>query len=92
MKIHVVHTIHAFTATTGGTATCTYDLLHALNAQGKIQAEALVTAQQKQMGNGESWIRVMPNDEKTSFAIFLNLSLLIMNYPIPSRRVRGSFS
>ena len=43
MKIHVVHTINAFTATTGGTATCTYDLLKALNQRSDVQADILVT-------------------------------------------------
>ena len=73
MKIHVVHTIHAFTAATGGTATCTYDLLRAMNAQGGIQADVLVTAQSQQMGNGEAWIKAVPNDEKTSFAFSAHL-------------------
>lgn len=73
MKIHVVHTIHAFTAATGGTATCIYDLLCALNAQGRVQADVLVTEQHPQMGNGEAWIKAVPNDEKTSFSISVQL-------------------
>lgn len=73
MKIHVIHTIHAFTAATGGTVTCTYDLLRALNVQGPVQADALITDQQPLMGNGEEWIHVVPNDEKTSFAISSHL-------------------
>ena len=73
MSIYVIHTIHAFTAATGGTVTCTYDLLRALNTQGSVQADVLVTAQQPQTGNGEAWIQVVPNDEKTSFAFSAHL-------------------
>lgn len=72
--IKVVHTIHAFTATTGGTATCTYDLLCALNVCKDVCAEALVTStRQPLMGNGETWIVSVENDEKGAFCISRNL-------------------
>lgn len=74
MKIHVVHTINAFTATTGGTATCTYDLLKALNRQSDVRADIWVTKPaQPLMGNGEKWIKPVENDEKTPFGISANL-------------------
>lgn len=74
MKIHVVHTINAFTATTGGTATCTYDLLKALNKRNDVQAELIVTTPKEPlMGKGEEWIRTVANDEKTPFGISKNL-------------------
>ena len=74
MKIHVVHTINAFTATTGGTATCTYDLLKALNQRSDVQADILVTKPKEPlMGSGEEWIKAVENDEKTPFGISRNL-------------------
>ena len=74
MSIRVVHTIHAFTATTGGTATCTYDLLAALNKLKDVQAEMLVTLPyQPLMGHGEEWINTVKNDEKTRFGVSANL-------------------
>ena len=72
--IHVIHTIDAFTATSGGTSTCTYDLLCALNARPDVQAQILVTQPKTPlMGRGEDWIRTVENDEKTLFGISSNL-------------------
>lgn len=74
MKIHVIHTINAFTATSGGTSTCTYDLLKALNRHNDVQADILVTMPtQPLMGDGEEWIKAVENDEKTPFGISGNL-------------------
>ena len=74
--IKVVHTVHAFTAESGGTSTCTYDLLTALNNTG-IQANVIVTTPRKQdvplMGYGEKWIIPVENDEKTPFCISSHL-------------------
>ena len=72
--IKVIHTINAFTATTGGTATCVYDLLRALNDHGDIEADIVVTKpEQAIMGKGEPWIFSVENDEKTPFGISSNL-------------------
>ena len=72
--IKVIHTINAFTATTGGTATCVYDLLRALNDHGDIEADIVVTKpEQAIMGKGEPWIFSVENDEKTPFSISSNL-------------------
>lgn len=77
--IKVVHTINAFTATSGGTSTCTYDLLCALNSRNDMQAQILVTQPaQPLMGHGESWIRALANDEKTAFGISANLREALM--------------
>lgn len=74
MKIHVIHTINAFTATSGGTSTCTYDLLKALNTREDVQADILATTQKEPlMGDGEEWIKTVENDEKTPFGISGNL-------------------
>ena len=79
MKIHVVHTINAFTATSGGTSTCTYDLLRALQTCDAVQAEIVVTRQPTPlMGHGEAWIRSVENDEKTPFGISNNLYSALM--------------
>ena len=74
MKIRVIHTINAFTATSGGTSTCTYDLLKALNMHNDVQADILVTKPKEPlMGQGEDWIISVENDEKTPFSISANL-------------------
>ena len=79
MKIHVIHTINAFTATTGGTATCTYDLLKGLNQRQDVQADIVVTRpSQPLMGEGEAWIIPVENDEKTPFGISANLRQALM--------------
>ena len=79
MKIHVIHTINAFTATTGGTATCTYDLLKGLNQRQDVQADIVVTRPgQPLMGDGEEWIIPVENDEKTPFGISANLRQALM--------------
>ncbi len=71
---NVLHTLHAFTATTGGTATCTYDLLAALNNRKDVHAELLVTRpSQPLMGHSEPWIIPVENDEKTPFCVSANL-------------------
>lgn len=72
--MNVIHTINAFTATTGGTATCVYDLLKALNEYDDIEADIVVTKpKQAIMGKGEPWILSVENDEKTPFGISSNL-------------------
>lgn len=72
--INVLHTVNAFTALSGGTATCTYDLLRALNSRPDLRAQILVTQPvQPLMGNGEAWIMAVANDEKTAFGISANL-------------------
>lgn len=77
--IKVLHTINAFTALTGGTATCTYDLLCALNNHTDLLAQILVTQPvQPLMGNGEEWIISVKNDEKTPFGISSNLYNALM--------------
>ena len=74
MKIRVIHTINAFTATSGGTSTCTYDLLKALNKRIDVQADILVTKPKEPlMGQGEEWIKAVENDEKTRFGFSKNL-------------------
>ena len=79
MKIHVVHTINAFTATSGGTSTCTYDLLKALNKRNDVQVDILVTKPKEPlMGQGEEWIKAVENDEKTRFGISKSLYKALM--------------
>lgn len=74
MSIKAVHTINAFTATSGGTSTCTYDLLSALNTGQIVQAEVVVCQPKEPlMGQGEEWIIPVENDEKTTFGVSRNL-------------------
>lgn len=76
MKINVVHTINAFTALSGGTSSCTYDLLCALNARKDIDAQIIATKAKDgcpMTGHGEAWIIPVENDERTAFGISANL-------------------
>ena len=81
--LKIVHTINAFTAFSGGTSTCTYDLLSALNkGDTGVSAEIVVTDSKftdvPLMGNGEPWIISVENDEKTAFCISANLRRVLM--------------
>ena len=81
MKIKVVHTINAFTALSGGTSSCTYDLLTALHACGDISARIFATKAKDNtplMGHGEEWIIPVENDEITPFGISANLRSSLM--------------
>lgn len=72
--IKVVHTVNAFTATSGGTSTCVYDLLSAINTRDDVHADIIVTKPDKKlMGYGEPWILPVEYDEKTPFGFSANL-------------------
>ncbi len=74
----VLQTIGGFGAKSGGTSTCTYDLLSAvygLDAEFKVEllTPDVTVANDKIMGNGEEWIKVVPNDYRTPLAISRNM-------------------
>ena len=66
----ILQTIGGFTAESGGTSTCTYDLIRSINAiepcVDLLTPEA--RAGQRLMGTGEEWIKTVPNDNRTPYA------------------------
>lgn len=70
--MRVLQTIAGFGAHSGGTSTCTYDLLSAMH---RIRYNVdLMSIQSKDlMGHGEEWIKVLPNDAITPFGCSLNM-------------------
>lgn len=74
----VIHTIRNFGVKSGGISTCTYDLLSAMH---KIDDKStidlltidIIDPEDMLMGVGEDWIKIVPYDYKTPFAISKNL-------------------
>ncbi len=69
----IIHTIAGFGVKSGGTSTCTYDLLSAMRMVAPGMGLELLTpdvtdAADRLMGDGEEWIRALPNDCKTPVA------------------------
>lgn len=79
----ILQTIAGFGTHSGGTSTCTYDLLSAMHRIGckvdlmSIQSEDLI-------GYGEEWIKVLPNDTITPFGYSqcMNKFLCLSNYDL----------
>ncbi len=72
----ILHTIAGFGAKSGGTSTCTYDLLKALQAIG-CNAELLTpivkSPTDKLMGKGEQWIKAVGNDTVSPYGYSKNI-------------------
>lgn len=79
--MNILHTIPFYGLKFGGTSTCTYDLLAALN-QLDLRADVLTLDVQNTtdriIGNGEHWIKVQPFDAKTPFQISNNLKQFLL--------------
>lgn len=72
----ILQTIAGFGAKSGGTSTCTYDLVTALN-QLNCQTDILTLEPNdptdRLMGVGEQWIKALPYDGKTPFGYSHNI-------------------
>lgn len=72
----ILQTIAGFGAKSGGTSTCTYDLVYALN-QLNCQTDILTLKPNDPtdhlMGVGEQWIKALPYDGKTPFGYSHNI-------------------
>ncbi len=72
----ILQTIAGFGAKSGGTSTCTYDLVTALN-QLNCQTDILTLNSNdptnRLMGVGEQWIKALPYDGKTPFGYSHNI-------------------
>lgn len=86
-NINVLQTIAGFGAKSGGTSTCTYDLLRAIHEQ-KSEVDLLTptisVSSDCLMGNGEKWIKVLPYDYHTPYGISRNMKKFLeaSNYDI----------
>lgn len=73
-NMKILQTIGGFTAESGGTSTCTYDLIRSINAiepcVDLLTPEA--RAGYRLMGTGEEWIKTVPNDNRTPYAYSQN--------------------
>ncbi|MDR1223837.1 MAG: glycosyltransferase [Tannerella sp.] len=66
--MHILHTVDNFYAELGGVAACTYDLVAGLNDIG-CGSDTLSLSDGKHCltGNGEHWMKLLPDDAKTPF-------------------------
>lgn len=69
----ILQTISGFGAHSGGTSTCTYDLLTAMH---RIVCDVdLITLHSADlMGKGEAWIKALPNDAISSYGYSRNMN------------------
>lgn len=66
----ILQTIAGFGAKSGGTSTCTYDLMKALqnkNCNAELLTPDTKSPTDRIMGKGEDWIKVVANDTKTPY-------------------------
>lgn len=80
--MQILHTIPSFSLKSGGTSTCTYDLLTALNmfsCQTDILTLDVNNDTDKIIGQGESWMKVQPFDAKTPFRVSHNLKQFLQD-------------
>ena len=72
----MLHTISGFGAHSGGTSTCTYDLISSMHQQG-ADVDLLTLKSKdpsdKLMGKGEAWIHALPNDAFSPFGYSANM-------------------
>ena len=74
--MRILQTIPEFGSLSGGTSTCTYDLISTMNCAG--YHVDLLTLQSENpgdrlMGQGENWIKVFPNDAITPYKYSQNI-------------------
>lgn len=73
----ILHTIASLGAHSGGTSTCTYELLRALHARG-VHADCLALRPrapgEAMLGEGEPWLRALPDDGVTPLRYSRNMS------------------
>lgn len=68
----ILQTIAGFGTHSGGTSTCTYDLLSAMHCIG-YDIDLMTLRTDDLMGQGESWIKALPNDAFTPYGSSYNI-------------------
>lgn len=78
----ILQTIASFGAKSGGTSTCTYDLMKALQ-ENKCNADILTpdtkSTTDTLMGEGEEWIKVVNNDNLTPYGYSKNIKNFLVS-------------
>lgn len=69
----ILQTIAGFGAHSGGTSTCTYDLLTAIHKAG-CEVDLLTMQTDDMMGHGESWIKALANDAISPYGYSRNMN------------------
>lgn len=69
----ILQTIAGFGAHSGGTSTCTYDLLSAMHRIG-CHADLMTMQSDDLMGHGEEWIKALTNDALTPYGYSSNMN------------------
>ncbi len=73
----ILQTIAGFGKKSGGTSTCTYDLLTALHWQGcevDLMTFTVKDPTDRLMGEGEAWIKALPNDGVSPYGYSINMN------------------
>ena len=73
----ILQTIAGFGAHSGGTSTCTYDLLSAMHGMGcdvDLMTVKVKDPTDKLMGQGEKWIKALDNDCRTPYGWSPNMT------------------
>lgn len=73
----ILQTIAGFGAKSGGTSTCTYDLLTAMHREGyevDLMTLAVRDSSDRLMGRGEEWIKALPNDGISPYGYSCNMN------------------
>lgn len=74
----ILQTIAGFDMHSGGTSTCTYDLLAAMQRI-EYPVDLLTLESTDLMGNGELWIKALPNDSISSYGYSRNMNRFLHN-------------
>lgn len=79
----ILQTISGLNAHSGGTATCTYDLIKGLNDIVLCDTTLLTLdvniLSDRLLGNNEDWIKALPYDAKTAFGFSMNIKHFLEN-------------
>jgi glycosyltransferase involved in cell wall biosynthesis len=75
----ILQTIAGFDSYSGGTSTCTYDLLSAMHQIG-CNVDLMSVQSDNLMGHGEDWIKVLPNDAITPYGYSKGIAQYLQNH------------
>ncbi|WP_455629952.1 glycosyltransferase family 4 protein, partial [Parabacteroides sp.] len=71
--MRVLQTIAGLSAKSGGTSTCTYDLLAAMRRMG-CEVDLMTLQADDLLGDGERWIKALPDDSVSNYGYSRNMN------------------
>lgn len=74
--MNTLQTIAGFGAHSGGTSTCTYDLLNAMHKNGD-NVDLMTLMSSDMLGNGETWIKALPDDSISPYGFSRNINAFL---------------